>query len=78
MEQPSARQEWRTPPKYVVSSEANATDDVFDHAAARPDHPAFAREADGIWRAVTAKEFADEVTALAAGLMAAGVAPGDL
>jgi long-chain acyl-CoA synthetase len=66
-----------TPPKYVLTPGANATDDVFDNAARRPDHAAFARRVDGAWRAVTSREFAKEVTALAAGLMAAGTAAGD-
>ncbi|WP_280844014.1 MULTISPECIES: long-chain fatty acid--CoA ligase [unclassified Streptomyces] len=55
----------------------NATDDIVDNALHHPDHEAFARKVDGVWRPVTSREFADEVRALAAGLMAAGIAPGD-
>ena len=66
-----------TPPKYLVAPDANATDDVVDNARERPDHPAFARRVGGVWRTVSAKEFADEVEALAAGLIAAGIEPGD-
>ncbi|HEX6197131.1 MAG TPA: AMP-binding protein [Jiangellaceae bacterium] len=37
----------------------------------------FARHVDDEWRPVTSREFAAEVTSLAAGLIAAGIAPGD-
>lgn len=76
MDGPSTSQ-WRTAPKYAVSPRANATDDIVDNARERPDHPAFARLVDGAWRMVSSKEFADEVEALAAGLMAAGIVAGD-
>ncbi|MBK3642565.1 long-chain fatty acid--CoA ligase [Streptomyces sp. MBT33] len=77
MEEPSHADTWYTPAKYVTSPRANATDDIVDNALHRPDHEAFARKVDGGWRTVTSREFADEVRALAAGLMAAGIAPGD-
>ncbi|MGY6024694.1 AMP-dependent synthetase/ligase [Streptomyces spinosirectus] len=67
---------WCTPAKFVTSPRVNATDDIVDNALRRPDHAAFARKVDGVWRAVTSREFADEVRALAAGLIAAGIAPG--
>ncbi|MCL6667277.1 AMP-dependent synthetase/ligase [Streptomyces panaciradicis] len=77
MEEPSHARTWYTPAKYVTSPRANATDDIVDNALHRPGHEAFARKADGGWRTVTSRAFADEVMALAAGLMAAGIAPGD-
>ncbi|WP_079078149.1 AMP-dependent synthetase/ligase [Streptomyces sp. CdTB01] len=77
MEESAHARTWYTPAKYVTSPRANATDDIVDNALHRPGHEAFARKADGGWRAVTSREFADEVMALAAGLMAAGIAPGD-
>jgi long-chain acyl-CoA synthetase len=55
----------------------NSADVVFDNAQWRPGHAAFARKVDGRWRDVTSKEFADEVSALAAGLVASGVQVGD-
>jgi long-chain acyl-CoA synthetase len=55
----------------------NACDDVFDWAARDPGRAMFAVKADGIWRPVTAKEFADRVAGVAAGLIAAGIVPGD-
>ena len=72
-----SRREWHTRPAFVVSPELNATDDIFDNANRRPEHEAFARKVDGAWRPVTAKAFAEEVTALAAGLIAAGIGTGD-
>jgi long-chain acyl-CoA synthetase len=66
-----------TPPQYTVTRLANATDDIVDNARLRPAHPAFARRVDGVWKTVTAREFAEQVAALAAGLLAAGIAPGD-
>ena len=55
----------------------NATDIVVDRAANAPDHVAFERKIDGVWRPVATREFADEIIALAGGLIAAGVEPGD-
>lgn len=68
---------WRTPARYVASPHVNASDDIVANALRRPDHMAFARKVDGTWRTVTAKEFADQVRALAAGLIAAGIGRGD-
>ena len=62
---------------YVLSPAANATDDVVDNAHRRPDHAAFARKVDGVWQAVTSREFATQVSALAAGIVAAGIGVGD-
>ncbi|QWF77941.1 AMP-dependent synthetase/ligase [Amycolatopsis sp. CA-230715] len=56
---------------------ANAADDVVGRAGKAPGHAAFARQSGGTWRTVTAQEFADQVTGVAAGLVAAGISPGD-
>jgi long-chain acyl-CoA synthetase len=69
--------EWSVPPRYVVPAAANATDDIVEHAARRPDRVAFSRQVGGDWRPVTSRQFADQVTRLAAGLIALGVQPGD-
>ena len=50
---------------------------MVNNALWRPYHAAFARKVDGAWRTVTSREFAAQVTALAAGLIAAGVEVGD-
>lgn len=59
----------------------NACDDVFGWAAREPGRVTFARQAGedagGEWAPVTAAEFARRVEAVAAGLIAEGVAPGD-
>jgi len=77
MEAATTWPESSTPPRYAPAERANATDDIMDNARRRPAHPAFARRVDGVWSTVTSREFAEQVTALAAGLMAAGIAPGD-
>ena len=55
----------------------NACDDVFDWAARDPGRVTFAARAGGVWRPVTAGEFAGRVASVAAGLIAEGVRPGD-
>jgi long-chain acyl-CoA synthetase len=59
----------------------NACDDVFGWAARDPGRVTFARrdgkEAGGEWAPVTAAEFAGRVAAVAAGLIAEGIQPGD-
>jgi len=57
--------------------EANVTDILVDRVTATPDSPLFAvPDGDG-WRDITAKEFYDEVVAVAKGLVAAGIEPGE-
>jgi long-chain acyl-CoA synthetase len=72
-------QEFSVPPVAVIGAAANLTDLVWDNADQAPDVVQFARrdQPDGPWRDVTCAQFRDEVTALAAGLVAAGVNPGD-
>jgi long-chain acyl-CoA synthetase len=55
----------------------NACDDVFGWAARDPGRAMFAVKAGGIRRPVTAREFAGRVAGVAAGLIAAGIQPGD-
>ena len=55
----------------------NACDDVFEWAARDPDRAMFAAKVYGAWQPVTVKQFANRVTAVAAGLIAAGIQPGD-
>ena len=56
---------------------ANACDDVFGWADRDPGRAMFAAQADGGWQPVTAAQFADRVGAVAAGLIASGIRPGD-
>ncbi len=69
--------ELAVPAVVTVPNEANLSDPVFDNAASDPGHAAFSVRRDGIWTDVTAKDFADDVTALAKGLIAAGIDVGD-
>lgn len=58
--------------------DANVTDLLIDRVRATPDGALFAiPTADGGWRDVTSAEFLAQVTALAKGLVAAGIEPGD-
>lgn len=57
---------------------ANTTDLLVERVAATPNNALFAiPTADGGWKDVTASEFHGQVVALAKGLVAAGVEPGD-
>ncbi|MBI3685817.1 MAG: long-chain fatty acid--CoA ligase [Actinobacteria bacterium] len=69
--------EFTVPPTETIADEANLTDMVVDHATQRPDHVLFSRPTGDTWSAVTARQFAAEVTAVAKGLVAAGVHAGD-
>ncbi|WP_338075130.1 long-chain fatty acid--CoA ligase [Kineococcus vitellinus] len=66
-------------PALVEPAEAgNMTDCVVDTAREDPRHVSVSRKvADGSWRDVTAEELLADVTAVAKGLLAAGIAPGD-
>lgn len=58
--------------------EANTTDLLIDRVKATPDLALFGLPtADGGWSDVTASEFLSQVTALAKGLVASGIQPGD-
>jgi long-chain acyl-CoA synthetase len=69
--------EYAVPISYSVRPRDNITQDVFRHAQERPDGIGLKRKVDGVWTPVTWREFTDEVRALAAGLIGAGVEPGD-
>ncbi len=69
--------DYSTPATITVPADGDLTDAVFANAAAHPDDVCFARKSGGGWEPVTCREFAAEVTALAKGLAAAGVGPGD-
>ncbi len=56
---------------------ANITDLLMDRLAATPDLVLFSLPRNGQWLPVTTKEFHAQVVALAKGLVAAGIEPGD-
>jgi long-chain acyl-CoA synthetase len=65
-------------PVVAPDPDANATDLLVDRVAATPDHALFSvPAAAGGWRDVTASEFLSRVRALAKGLIASGIEPGD-
>jgi long-chain acyl-CoA synthetase len=72
--------EYSTPAAVDIPPSAGLTDVVFERAAREPGRVVVRRKdaaaGDG-WRDVTARQFADDVTALAKGLIAAGIAAGD-
>src|SRR5450631_3132342 len=69
--------EFGMPPNYVPSLQEILTDDVFIHAEQAPEQVGFSRRVDGRWVPVTYRELAEQVTRLAAGLIASGIQPGD-
>ena len=73
--QPTA--EYSVPADFDLAQDANLTDGVFGNASDYPDTVLFDRKVDGAWQPVTAKTFAEEVKAVAAGLIASGVEAGD-
>ncbi|MFJ8191518.1 AMP-dependent synthetase/ligase [Streptomyces sp. NPDC096094] len=68
--------EARTAPLAPRPTTGSTADIPFTNAAEAPDAVVLRREVNGAWRPVTAAEFAREVTAVAKGLIAAGLEPG--
>ncbi|KRC56741.1 MULTISPECIES: AMP-dependent synthetase/ligase [unclassified Nocardioides] len=70
--------EYSTPQTVTVPTTGNLTDDVVRNAVEAPDAVQFSRaDGSGGWSDVTCAAFLAEVTAVAKGLLAAGVEPGD-
>jgi long-chain acyl-CoA synthetase len=69
--------EYSVPATITLEPTENCTDAVFRNAAEAPDAVVFARPHGGAWQDITAREFRDEVVAVAKGLVAAGVRAGD-
>ena len=69
--------ELHVPSKITTLSQNNTADFAFDAAADNPTNVALRRRVGGAWRDVTARQFVDEVRALAKGLIDAGIAAGD-
>jgi long-chain acyl-CoA synthetase len=65
-------------PALVDSTETGGLADlVWTNAAEAPHAVVFSRKVDGRWQDVTARQFRSEVLAVARGLVASGVGPGD-
>jgi long-chain acyl-CoA synthetase len=69
--------EFSVPAEFSIPDDANLTDAIVAHAAETPDRVVFDRKVDGAWQPITAKEFGAEVNAVAAGLIATGIEPGE-
>jgi long-chain acyl-CoA synthetase len=72
--------EYSTPAVAGVAPSETLADVVFERAERKPQAVMMRRQADGggpPWREVTAAQFRDEVTALAKGLISAGIEAGD-
>ncbi|WP_026411692.1 AMP-dependent synthetase/ligase [Actinomadura oligospora] len=69
--------EFSVPALVEVPDSTNLTDAPFTRAAEQPGTIVIRRRVGEAWTSVTAGEFAAEVTALAKGLVAAGLEPGD-
>ncbi|MFI6011243.1 AMP-dependent synthetase/ligase [Streptomyces sp. NPDC051243] len=68
--------EARTPPLASQNTTGTTADLPFTNAAEAPDAVALRRKEGGTWKPVTTAAFAREVTAVAKGLIAAGLEPG--
>jgi long-chain acyl-CoA synthetase len=68
---------YSTPLTIDPPTTGNLTDDVVTNAAQHPQAVLFSRKAPDGWTDVTAEAFLEQVTAVAKGLVAAGIAPGD-
>ncbi|WP_433090300.1 AMP-dependent synthetase/ligase [Dactylosporangium sp. CA-052675] len=69
--------EFSVPAAVSVAETATLTDPVWDNAAVAPATVQFQRLVDGTWQDVTCADFLDQVVALARGLLAAGIEPGE-
>jgi long-chain acyl-CoA synthetase len=66
------------PPLVPPATHGSLADLPFENAAVAPEHLVLSRQdTDGNWHDVTATEFAEQVQAVAKGMIAEGLAPGD-
>ncbi|WP_329202549.1 MULTISPECIES: AMP-dependent synthetase/ligase [unclassified Streptomyces] len=69
--------EFTVPPVVAGMPTGGLADIVFQHAREDPDRVVLGRKTDGVWGDVTSGELAEEVLALAKGLLAQGIGFGD-
>lgn len=70
--------EFEVPAGYTIPADESMADTIFRYAAESPELVLFHKpKPDGGWSEITAGEFASHVTAVAKGLIASGIAPGD-
>ncbi|MET9203198.1 long-chain fatty acid--CoA ligase [Gordonia sp. NPDC003585] len=63
--------------KFTIAAEDNCTDIIFDIADKTPDRTVFLHKRGDEWVPVSARESVERITAIAKGLIASGVKPGD-
>lgn len=71
------QQQYATPSDLTIDDKASLVDSILKYRSERPTLPLFRKRSHNQWINVTAKQFADEVDAVAKGLIASGVQPGD-
>ena len=69
--------ELSVPSTATKTTQHNMADFIFDNALTRPEHVAIRRRAADGWADVSSREFADEVSDLAKGVIASGIEAGD-
>ncbi|MGV9714036.1 AMP-dependent synthetase/ligase [Gordonia sp. NPDC003424] len=70
-------EQYTTPSEFSIEDKATTVDSILRYRSERPTMPLFRRRQSGTWVNVSAKQFADDVDAIAKGLIASGVQPGD-
>ncbi|MDL9944624.1 long-chain fatty acid--CoA ligase [Gordonia sp. ABSL11-1] len=70
-------EQYSTPSDLSIEDKATTVDSILRYRAERPTMPLFRRRSGNQWINVTAKQFVDEVDAVAKGLIASGVKPGE-
>jgi long-chain acyl-CoA synthetase len=68
--------EFAVPAIVAPPTSGNLTDHIVENAAQAPDRMVLSRNDAGIWVGVTARAFLDQVKAVAKGLIASGIEPG--
>ncbi|MCH5644511.1 long-chain fatty acid--CoA ligase [Gordonia sp. ABSL49_1] len=63
--------------KFTIAAEDNCTDIIFDIADKTPDRTVFLHKRGDEWVPMSARESVERITAIAKGLIASGVKPGD-
>ena len=69
--------EYTSPVMVPADPKANLTDAIVSAAMATPNRVAIRRQLAGAWTDISSAQFRDQVVALAKGLVAAGIGPGD-
>ncbi|UXA16246.1 long-chain fatty acid--CoA ligase [Mycobacterium sp. SMC-4] len=69
--------EYSVPASFTVEEHDNVASAVYAHERENPDHVIFQRLVDGTWQDVTCRQAAQQIRAVAQGLIAQGVEPGD-